>query len=106
MALWMLAGRRTGRGKRSSGWDRGNQWIDEKAMNSLERPGPGPRISILARGALRCRIGRPNTRQDLITLPGVSKENACIEGASIHDSVPYLEHNPPSQRQGRPTRDV
>ncbi len=55
-----------------------------RATSSSQRFGPGPRISILARGALRCRIERPNTRQYLITSPGVPKKLLALRGASIH----------------------
>ncbi len=73
---------RTGRGIRSRRRDRefgDHLWVLSPAIQS----GLGLRISDLARGALGCSTERPNERERLITLPGMSRKPAS-RGASIH----------------------
>ncbi len=66
-------------GKRSLRRDRGNQ-LDPVGLQAREND----LDLVLVSPCWPRRVERPNTRQYLITLPGASKEIACIQGASIH----------------------
>jgi len=59
--------------------DRGNQ-LDPVGLQAREND----LDLVLVSPCWPRRVERPNTRQYLITLPGASKEIACIQGASIH----------------------